>query len=70
MTDTLLSVARSGPVQAAVLTLLMVALIARIMVQLTARPARPTLLWTLDMAATPLLVAFVIVLLQRFHDLS
>ena len=70
MTAIALSVARSGPVQAAVLTLLMLALIARIVVQLTGRPARRKTLRILDMVAAPLLVAFVIVIVQRFRDLS
>ncbi|MFE9655003.1 hypothetical protein [Micromonospora sp. NPDC006431] len=70
MTDIALSVARSGPVQATVLTLLVVALIARIVAQLAARPARPEVLRTLDMVAVPLLVAFVVIILQRFHELS
>ncbi|MFU8851170.1 hypothetical protein ACNAW0_09335 [Micromonospora sp. SL1-18] len=69
MTDIALSMARSGPVQAAVLALLLVALIARITVQLTARPARPATLRFLDMVAAPLLVAFVIIILERFRYL-
>ncbi|OKI81650.1 hypothetical protein [Micromonospora sp. CB01531] len=70
MTDIVLSVARSGPVQATVLTLLVGALIARIVAQLAARPARPEVLRTLDMVAAPLLIAFVVIILQRFHGLS
>ncbi|MFJ8577970.1 hypothetical protein [Micromonospora sp. NPDC093277] len=70
MTDTLLSMARSGPVQATVLALLLVALIARITVQLTARRARPEALRLLDLAAVPLLVAFAVIILDRFRDLS
>lgn len=70
MTAVVLSVARSGPVQAAVLTLLMLALIARIVVQLTGQPARRKALRILDMIAAPLLVAFVIAIVQRFRDLS
>lgn len=70
MTDIALDVARSGPVQAAVLTLLVLALIARIVVQLTARPARRKMLRILDLVAAPLLVAFVVVIVQRFRDLS
>ncbi|RZU76673.1 polysaccharide biosynthesis protein [Micromonospora kangleipakensis] len=45
-------------------------LIARIVVQLTAQPARRKVLRILDMVAAPLLVAFVIVIIQRFRDLS
>ncbi|SBT42694.1 hypothetical protein [Micromonospora narathiwatensis] len=70
MTGIALDMARSGPVQATVLALLMAALIARITVQLTARPARPEALRFLDMVAAPLLVAFVIVIVERFRDLS
>ena len=70
MTDIALGVARSGPVQAAVLTLLVLALIARIVVQLTGRPARRKTLRILDLVAAPLLVAFVVVIVQRFRDLS
>ncbi|MFU8874026.1 hypothetical protein [Micromonospora sp. SL4-19] len=70
MTDIALSVARSGAIQATVLTLLMVALIARITVQLTARPARPQALRILDMVAAPLLVAFVVIVVQRFAQLT
>ncbi|MEU5721985.1 hypothetical protein [Micromonospora sp. NPDC047738] len=70
MTDIVLSVARSGPVQVTVLTLLVVALIARIVAQLAARPARLEVLRTLDMVAAPLLVAFVVIILQRFAELS
>ena len=70
MTDIALGVARSGPVQAAVLTLLVLALIARIVVQLTGRPARRKMLRILDLVAAPLLVAFVVVIVQRFRDLS
>ncbi|WP_200210973.1 hypothetical protein [Micromonospora coerulea] len=70
MTAIALNVARSGPAQAAVLTLLMLALIAGIVVQLTGRPARRQALRILDMVAAPLLVAFVIIIIQRFRDLS
>lgn len=69
MTDIALGVARSGPVQAAVLALLVLALIARIVVQLTAPPRRK-MLRILDLVAAPLLVAFVVVIVQRFRDLS
>ena len=70
MTDIALSMARAAPVQATLVTLLMLALIARIMVQLTARPARRKVLRILDLVAAPMLVAFVLVILQRFRDLS
>ncbi|SIM50598.1 hypothetical protein [Micromonospora cremea] len=70
MTDAALSVARAGPVQATVLSLLVLALTARIVVQLTARQARRKTLLILDVLAAPLLVALVIIILQRFRDLS
>lgn len=70
MTDIVLSVARAGPVQAAVLTLLMLALIARIMVQLSAASARRTTLRILDVLAAPLLAAFLLIVVQRFWELS
>lgn len=61
---------RAGPVQAAVLALLLVALIARIVLQLAAKPVRRNLLRGLDLATAPLLVAFVIIVVARFRDLS
>jgi hypothetical protein len=70
MIDIALSVARSGPVQATALTLLMLALITRIVVQLMAGPAQRMTLRVLDLAAAPLLAAFLIIILQRFRDLS
>ena len=70
MTAIALSVARAGPVQATVLTLLMLALIARIVVQLTAQPARRKVVRILDLITAPLLVGFVIIIVQRFRDLS
>ena len=70
MMDVALIAARAGPVQAAVLALLMLALSSRIVVQLNGRPARRKALRILDMVAAPLLVAFVIIILQRFRDLS
>ncbi|MFG3299240.1 hypothetical protein [Micromonospora chersina] len=70
MTDIALTAARAGPVQATVLALLVLALSSRIVVQLTARPARRKTLRILDMVAAPVLVAFVIIILQRFRDLS
>lgn len=72
MTDFTLSVAQSGPVQATVLTLLMLALITRIVVHLTAAPTQGTrtALHILDMVAAPLLAAFLLIILQRFWDLS
>ncbi|MFG2054502.1 hypothetical protein ACGFI9_10745 [Micromonospora sp. NPDC048930] len=70
MIDIALGVARAGPVQATVLTLLMLALIARIVVQLTAASARRMTLRILDVAAAPLLAAFLLIILQRFRDLS
>ncbi|MCP3785075.1 hypothetical protein NLX85_17035 [Micromonospora sp. A3M-1-15] len=70
MTDIALTAARAGPVQATVLALLVLALSSRIVVQLTGRPARRKTLRILDMVAAPVLVAFVIIILQRFRDLS
>ncbi|MFR9776606.1 hypothetical protein ACL02O_11180 [Micromonospora sp. MS34] len=70
MTHIALSVTGAGPVQATVFTLLMLALTARIVVQLTAASARRMPLRILDLAAAPLLVAFLVIILQRFRDLS
>ncbi|MEU2171351.1 hypothetical protein ACH47V_07595 [Micromonospora chersina] len=70
MMDVVLTVVRAGPVQAAVLALLMLALGSRIVVQLSGRPARRRTLRILDLVAAPLLVAFVVIVLQRFRDLS
>lgn len=70
MTAIALSVVRAGPVQATVLTLLLLALIARMVLQLGAEPARRNLLRGLDLAAAPLLVAFVIIVVERFVALS
>lgn len=70
MTAIALSVVRAGPVQATVLTLLLLALIARMVLQLAAEPARRNLLRGLDLAAAPLLVAFVIIVVERFVALS
>lgn len=70
MMDFALTAARAGPVQAAVLALLVLTLSSRIVVQLTGRPARRKTLRILDMVAAPVLVAFVIIILQRFRDLS
>ncbi|MFF4889396.1 hypothetical protein [Micromonospora chersina] len=70
MMDVALTVVRAGPVQAAVLALLMLALGSRIVVQLSGRPARRRALRILDLVAAPLLVAFVVIILQRFRDLS
>ncbi|MER5336643.1 hypothetical protein [Micromonospora sp. NPDC002717] len=67
--DIALAAARAGPVQAAVLALLVLTLSSRIVVQLTG-PARRKTLRILDMVAAPVLVAFVIIILQRFRDLS
>ncbi|MFG2167138.1 hypothetical protein [Micromonospora chersina] len=70
MMDVALTVVRAGPVQAAALALLMLALSSRIVVQLTGPPARRRTLRILDLVAAPLLVAFVVIILQRFRDLS
>ncbi|MGC1215098.1 MAG: hypothetical protein WA890_28040 [Micromonospora sp.] len=70
MTAIALSLLRAGPVQATVLGLLLVALIARIVLQLTGGPVRRNLLRGLDLAAAPLLVAFVIIVVERFVRLS
>lgn len=70
MIDTALTVARAGPVQATVLTLLMAALVARIVVQLVAASARRATLRILDVLAVPLLAAFLLIVVQRFWELS
>ena len=70
MIDIALGVARAGLVQAAVLTLLLLALVARIVVQLVAASERQMALRILDVLAAPLLAAFLIILVQRFWELS
>lgn len=61
---------QSSPNQTVVVTLLLLALIAKVVLQgAIRRPVRGALR-VLNVVIAPLLVVFVIIVLQRFHDLS
>jgi hypothetical protein len=59
----------SGLMGVIVLALLLVALVAKVLLQSTLR-SRRSALRLLDIVITPLLVAFLVVVLMRFRDLS
>jgi hypothetical protein len=62
--------AQSASGQAAILTLLLLALIAKVVLQIAVRPLRRSALRVLDVIIAPLLIAFVVIVIQRFRDLS
>jgi threonine/homoserine/homoserine lactone efflux protein len=61
---------QSAPTQATVVTVLLLALIAKVVLQGAIRRPLRGALRVLNVVIAPLLVVFVIIVLQRFHDLS
>jgi hypothetical protein len=57
----------TGPI---VLAVLLVALVAKVLLQSATRPPGRHALRLLDVVIAPLLVVFVIIVLERFHDLA